>query len=235
MAFSTYPRWVLLPCGSRSPSSALGGVPVAEREGAVDKLLADGSRGGSSRGSLGDRVERRPQVGAHRMLDYGVFIFAGVRGSDVIRAAAGKAPRWLAVVVLPLWSMLWGVAASRNLDVVPGVTALSVAGAITGVLLARLLDRSSSVRWLGRRSLPVFLMNMPPLIALTAIEATVLARSGVGVRCCRCSTASRSSQSASRCRQHYAARVEWASYSCRFCVATRPHHNRVHHAPRGIL
>lgn len=110
-------------------------------------------------------------VGWRSILMYSVFFVLGVHGSVRIRAAASRAGLVSTAVLAVAAAGIWAVKARFDLHGVPGVTlvesSLFVAAVISGCVVISGRRFDPGLRWLGSRTLPVYLMHVPVVMILT--------------------------------------------------------------------
>lgn len=99
---------------------------------------------------------------------YLVFFLAGIALRGHVLAAVERLTRVSALVVIAGWSVAYLGCAAAGVTDAPGVGfALRVAGVAAGVSVGLLLRRSTTLRALGRGTLPVYLTHQ--LLVVTAV------------------------------------------------------------------
>lgn len=113
-------------------------------------------------------------------LKYYFFFAAGIHLRTVVLTVGSIRRWWFFPLALAGWA---GVSLTLTLLGIRGVYPLyflnCLAGLVGGIALSRLLSRVPLLRWLGARTLPVYLAHTPFIILMYALLAQPAVRSGV--------------------------------------------------------
>lgn len=110
-------------------------------------------------------------IGWTKAPQYWFFFVLGSRGRRGV-LAVGRAHPALLVLAAAVWAGATAVTEATGTSTALGVPALlAVAGVVAGIGASRLLARVRLLRWLGSRTLPVYLAHTPVIISVCALLA----------------------------------------------------------------
>lgn len=121
--------------------------------------------------TLSDSLVRAMGPGLEKLPMFFVFFLAASLFSRQLLTTVASANRWWATAYLALWIVLFPVLdIARGLSDVPGVVfVLQVAGLFAGVSAALLLAWCTPLRYLGERTLPVYVTHTTFIVTFASV------------------------------------------------------------------